>query len=408
MKFKIIILFICFSLFGRAQSLYFVQGHPFEEIDKRFESVLYKLQSDTLAKEFVISTSKESLLFIKIYYDYKKLFAYKDGWFYNNSKRLFIVDLDIPNKPIEVNFDTLNYNCYDSWLIFKQDYFFCLDIFNRNQKESSIFLGINIKSLKQSKLQADDFKNVVIIGSPGGAIKNVDNLNVYTTPNDGKLYIPKTPKIEDRPVFPIELPEDMWLKEKKLLSIIINNNDYFVLLIKWTETNENEVGSSWLAILNKNKNQWTQFQIKGNVPQVRNFGDWLAGEVVSSNLKVIKDNQGKIQDRITINRISPGFEKRRKENVKSGAPFDDRTYFLKLYYPGILYILNLSTNKYIEWETGQGDSEILLVQDEIVCYRINDEIYKAPIINGEKLGKPELLIKDERVPDIHWAFISEN
>ena len=163
-----------------------------------------------------------------------------------------------------------------------------------------------------------------------------------------------------------------------------------------------------MAILNKNKNQWNKFQIKENIPQVRNFGNWLAGEVVSSNLKVIKDKQGKIQDRITINRISPGFEKRRKENVKSGAPFDDRTYFLKLYYPGILYILNLSTNKYIEWETGQGDSEILLVQDEVVYYRINDEIYKAQILNGEKLGKPELLIKDERVPDIHWAFISKN
>lgn len=409
MKLKLSTLFVCLSLVIKAQNIYFVQGHPFSEIDKRFESVLYKFQSDTLERKFIISTHNESLLFIKIYYDYHKLIAYKDGWFYNNKKRLLILDLNNPYKPTEVNFDTLNYNCFDVWLINKKENYLCLDFFNRNLKKESIFLGINIdeETFNQKELQADDFINSIIIGSPGGAIQSDDYLNVYSNPNDGKLYIPITPRIEDRPVFPFELPENMWLNEKRLLSIIINNNKFFILPIKWTQTNENEIGSSWLAILDKNKKQWYQFQLKGNIQQARNFGDWLAGEVITSNVKVIKDNEGKIQDRFFINRISPGHEIRRKENKQSGAPFDDRTKFLKLYYPGILYLLNLSKQKYIEWDTGQGDSEILLVQDEIVYYRINDEIYKVPIINGEKLGQSELLIKDERVPDIHWAFISE-
>ena len=68
---------------------------------------------------------------------------------------------------------------------------------------------------------------------------------------------------------------------------------------------------------------------------------------------------------------------------------------------------NIDSKTTINWETGYGDSEILLVQNELVYYRVNDKIYKVPIINGEKLGESELLIHDERVPDIHWAFLSE-
>ena len=70
-----------------------------------------------------------------------------------------------------------------------------------------------------------------------------------------------------------------------------------------------------------------------------------------------------------------------------------------------MYLDNIHSKEYIEWNTGQGDSEILLVQNRMVYYRINDKIYKASIIGEDKLGKPDLLIQDERVPDIHWAFL---
>jgi hypothetical protein len=57
---------------------------------------------------------------------------------------------------------------------------------------------------------------------------------------------------------------------------------------------------------------------------------------------------------------------------------------------------------------GQGDSEILLVQDETVYYRVFDAIYKAAIIDGKSLGEPELLVKDGQiVPQIHWAFLKK-
>ncbi len=106
--------------------------------------------------------------------------------------------------------------------------------------------------------------------------------------------------------------------------------------------------------------------------------------------------------------VSPGKDERRKKAKSTGTAFDKRANYLGVYFPGTLYLLNVHTKNYIEWETGQGDSEILLVQDETVYYRVNDKIFKASIIDGEKLGESELLIQDDRVPDIHWAFIAKN
>jgi hypothetical protein len=59
----------------------------------------------------------------------------------------------------------------------------------------------------------------------------------------------------------------------------------------------------------------------------------------------------------------------------------------------------------ITWQTGQGDSEILLVRGNSVIYRVNDILYSARI-EGTTLGSPQLLAQDEAVPDMHWAFSS--
>ncbi|NOS90744.1 MAG: hypothetical protein HOP30_02370, partial [Cyclobacteriaceae bacterium] len=119
------------------------------------------------------------------------------------------------------------------------------------------------------------------------------------------------------------------------------------------------------------------------------------------------NEKGQVKDEIKFNRISPGKNARRQKGTANGTPFDFRSDFYYRYYLGILYLLNVQTRNYIEWNTNQGDSEILLVEKDQVYYRVNDEIYNAPILNGKKLGKAKLLIKDEVVPDIHWAFLSK-
>ena len=146
------------------------------------------------------------------------------------------------------------------------------------------------------------------------------------------------------------------------------------------------------------------------------YGWWIAGYVEDYNKGVsyLTENRKMEYD---FKRETPGKKERRpiyksddEYNKYKGESetFDGRLLKKpKSYFPGILFVFNAKSKKYIEWNTGQGDSEILLVQNDEVYYRVNDKIYRAQIINGEKLGESELLIQDERVPDIHWAFITK-
>lgn len=73
---------------------------------------------------------------------------------------------------------------------------------------------------------------------------------------------------------------------------------------------------------------------------------------------------------------------------------------------GDLFIYHVATKQKISWNTGHGDSEILLLQDETVYYRVYDKIYKAQIINHNKLGQSKLLIQSPIINDVHWMFIT--
>lgn len=70
----------------------------------------------------------------------------------------------------------------------------------------------------------------------------------------------------------------------------------------------------------------------------------------------------------------------------------------------ILYFYNPSSKVYFELHTNQADSEVVLIQNNKVIYRVYDELYKADLVDGNRLGESRLLLKDDRVPDIHWAF----
>ena len=392
--------------FSQDKEVYFIIGHPFLEIERQFEASIVKFERDTLIDVIELANEKEILYFIKIYDDIKRITYYKESYSNRSEKTLGIVNLtnSINNQNIEFDYkhSYIESNRIDS----DKGNYLSLVFFGRNEEKKQLFQGVNLNELSTRELVPRSYNNSVLIGSPGGALQGDDYLNVYYYPEDGKLHIPNTPNKGDRPIFPVDIPSGLIPDQKELYSIIINNNKYFVLESVKSEPEKDEIGYTDLIIKDKPLNDTYKYRIKGNQAYLRNFGVWLAGEVVSSNIKVVRDEKGKVKERINLERVSPGIEERRKSNTQTGAPFDDRALrFKKVYYPGILYLYNIHSKEYIEWNTGQGDSEILLVQNRMVYYRINDKIYKASIIGEDKLGKPDLLIQDERVPDIHWAFL---
>ena len=130
-----------------------------------------------------------------------------------------------------------------------------------------------------------------------------------------------------------------------------------------------------------------------------NFGEWLSG----SHAVIVDKDDNKLND----------FERRSyddrlyNEKYKYAVDFNEMALSLNTYYPGILFLYNLETEKYIEWKTDKRDSEILLIDNNIVTYRVDDRLYQTIIIDGERIGESKLLVQSNRVPAIHWAFMGK-
>lgn len=400
------------------QNVYFIGGHPFPNISTQFPSFVYKYQGDTLAPKLQISNEDILLEYVKVYPEQHIATAitseYKTE---ENSETLHIIYTEKPDSVYSIKIDLpKDMLCGHSNLIGlnNKDVFECFECFEtdnmqRPMKERVVMeYAWNVYDFSKQELSTDDYKNVIITGSPAAAIEGWDYIQLYSNAKNGQLVLPVTPDTLKRPLFPYILPDSLQIKENKLLAILVNNPAFTVIVRDRTNSSPNELGASKFYVYDKQKYEWYSFTIKGSNDSMRGFGSWLTGSVVSIDMEIIFDEKGRVKDEIKFDRVSPGKESRRQQGTSTGTPFDFRAKMNSLYYPGILYMLNVPTRKYIEWDTKQGDSEILLVQDETVYFRVNDKIYKAPVVNGEKLGEPELLVSDPRVPDIHWAFISEN
>lgn len=146
-------------------------------------------------------------------------------------------------------------------------------------------------------------------------------------------------------------------------------------------------------ILEKGGNAWHRLEIPGDISwNVRAFGPWMAG-IIDENLR------GK---RL---RNSPG-----RRYTDEWKLFDDIDLYLVsqyVYRTGRLFLYNVPNRRYYEWDTHNGDCEVILVEAGQVYYRVDQAIYRAPI--GEKtLGKPTLIVEGSDVPSIHWAFFGPN
>lgn len=401
LKYRIItaFLFLASSIYAQ-NTLYFFKATPVEDPYLYRDEIpaamlMYNKDSMKLMEAVNLATYENRIKDIRYYYESKRIIILKETK--KGQKTFSIINTE--------HFDSLTHksvtcpNPYE-YSEFKMvnkinQPFLCIECFNKDLGKFIFFKGINLVNYLEEELFANDYKNITLSGTTY-YIGLSDYQDVSTEPTNGNIRIPVVRNINERPIFPLILPDSLQLGKKMILLIILNNKNQFVLRLSSTEYVNNEIGSTTLIIYDYNKQKWCKQQIKGNKPNINSYGNWLAG--------VVYDYTGQNYD---DNKESPGKDTRVKLNSKNEFNADVRFYFFNIYSPGILYLFNTYTQKYIEWNTGQGDSEILLVEDDKVYYRVNDEIYKAPIQKGEKLGKSELLIKDPQVLDIHWAFISK-
>ncbi len=385
---------ITLNLFSQSihEKLYFITGTIYVNIPPgAYYSYLLRYNNYTLDTVALLSNDSTQIKFIKAYHDLRKIVILKDGYIYNSNYILQVLQMDNPSESIGT------YNMGDGNGLFEMNLVPYLDSLYYIFENSGTYLGVNISSLNSREFKNPEIlTNAVIKGDVGGLMEtstcdyilldhNKDGDSVSISISGNNYY------------FKFRIPDLLISKNKQYYALQTNNNNYMVIWNKSSDYNQvKNVGWSNIIILNKNDQQWNTLKLKGNIISIVNFKNWLAGWVIEG----YDDNNG-------FKWISPGEKDRKKENNVMGSTFDERAEQLGVYMPGILYLYNMETKQYFEWNTGQGDSEILLVQDNDVYYRVADKIYKALIIDGKNIGLPELILKDEKVHDIHWAFISK-
>ena len=189
------------------------------------------------------------------------------------------------------------------------------------------------------------------------------------------------------PAFPplgMKIPDG--LKGKKdALVIDVRNGTWTVLRPTERPWPDPSRRSTELFILKEGSpSGWKTLKIEGNRPFVRGFdNDWLAIIIAQQNREARREPP----------------DVRRSTGVPAEVVFAAEGYRV----PGRLLLYNMRTQQQFEITTGVPDSEVLLVREHEVFYRSAANLYRATI-DEHGLKEPELLVNDEKILDVHWAF----
>lgn len=171
----------------------------------------------------------------------------------------------------------------------------------------------------------------------------------------------------------------------------VNNSDIFVLDM-W-ESPHTATSAHQIAVFRKRDQTWKliSLRFRGAFPLVRSFGPFVAlieRSPVDPEKPRQKSSVANKAWRTTPARLGPGM---------------DRETFLHHTYLGTLHLYNADTAKTFTITTNEPDSEILLVENGRVLYRVNDSLFEAKL-EAEGLGPASLLVQSDVIRDSHWAF----
>ena len=163
-----------------------------------------------------------------------------------------------------------------------------------------------------------------------------------------------------------KIPENLLINALNHRWILISNEEDYSAL--YSITNSFKDTSKTLLIYNKGNNIWNEYNVIGSETSLRIVNDWLVGTIASTNpLTNFETYEGYppilTGDVILVNPLS-----------------------------GLLQTFYL------------GDScEVLYVDGNDIYFRLDNSLYNAKM-NGNSLVDKRLLLTDDKIRHMHWAF----
>jgi hypothetical protein len=185
-------------------------------------------------------------------------------------------------------------------------------------------------------------------------------------------------------------------------AILVNTDDILVLL-RIMDLSVATVGKITLHIYDKKTKAWHTEDFDGELSSFRGFGSWIAVNQEEANYRVING----VGQPNSVLKESPGKSERQQilnpqDNYRDQEPIDS---IFENYYPGIISLYDVRSGRKYRLDTGQGDTEVLLVDDKTIYYRVNDTLFRAEI--GQTAIQNQMQIaRDGNIQFAHWAFFS--
>lgn len=395
MKNSLIFIILTVTSFNiKASELYFIGGHPRMDIMNQFPVNLYRYISpdSTFVTEIVNSSLAVSDILSYSHLNEVIIFAHDlirhEDYFYSLS-------MNNPQSINKIEITESGYSFMRPFMVNKNDRLVCmLDYYGHTSTPKQLYRGLELDGLTKVECREKDQINMYVVGSPAGAVGSSDHFRLAVNENN-ELFV-KRKQLLSTGIF---LPKGNQFSTDEIIGLYINN-ERFMMISSRALRKKHDKGNMHtdIWIYKKDTEKWDKVNIPGIPTFYRGFGNWMAGTITDRT-------QGKNMNKVTVEKKElPGKAKRDQKLKKTGTPVDYRYDTYEIYAPGQLLLYNISTKKKITINTQQGDCEVLLIEGDTLYYRIYDAIYQAAIING-KIEKEKLLLQEDYVPDIHWAFV---
>lgn len=192
-------------------------------------------------------------------------------------------------------------------------------------------------------------------------IETSESITYDSTRNCFTLPIIPIEKEEDklkRPILPYKINKEDYLHRLEITGLYIKNKNYSVILNGFTDKTKD-------FIIYQHKNdKYNTITIPGNTLYANIWGEWLGG----------------------------------------AETYDGNDVYNYIQKPNAtLYLYNIPQNKLIQWNSHSNNAAILHIENNEVYYRINDTLYKAPILE-DSIGEPEIIWQSDILKNVHWLW----
>jgi hypothetical protein len=385
---------------------YLITGTPTANYDATYASDIFQVGEGTVRQVAEIVPQKIGTEWTAISYDLRKAVILT----LSSDNRVYVVDLDkaavakvcaypqVPNNQPIVQWlaDVAGRGPTFEWFVWVG-----------TDPASHIVQGMILDpsvSCEDSfmKVQPFELRYLTAQGNAGVAdIVSVEGADAHTL-EDGRLT--GGLGVADQVDFGYKIPAELrkGFSGRLYTKIIINTSQ--ILAVSISDAKQVE----FLALRKADKS-WHVLPPKSELyNRFRGFGEFIAITEVQKKKEVSAQNAkhpGSFEfNQAVRDEQSAGGDEWRKEETARGPNMEARFEYSQGLYPGRLDVYDLATEKLYTITTNQGDSEILLIEDNAVYYRVSNRLYKAPILDSG-IGAATLMATDEAIRDAHWAFI---